>query len=152
MMAKWALVSPDGVVPSQMICVSASVNLPVHHKVQKFSSGTSSPRWSQKKGHKTVVVWCGYIMTVTFYLSLLSCWLHFSTLFVQIYEWMNEFLSLFWQRIFWDKYDSFSIGWKKSLNCSWVFFFFQLLNAPIDGRAKLIKNFTMCFLCRVSYA
>jgi len=33
--------------------VSTSVNLPLHHKVQKFS-GTSSPGW--KKGRKTVVV------------------------------------------------------------------------------------------------
>jgi len=44
-----------GVAPSQMVCVSASVNLPLHHKVQKFSSGTSSPRWSRKKG--CGVVW-----------------------------------------------------------------------------------------------
>jgi len=29
--------------------VSASVNLPLHHKVQTFSSGTSSPGWSQKR-------------------------------------------------------------------------------------------------------
>ena len=50
-----ALVSPDGVAPSQMASVSASVNLPLHHKVQKFSSGTSSPGWSRKKGHKMVV-------------------------------------------------------------------------------------------------
>ena len=36
----------------------ASVNLPLHHKVQKFSSGTGSPGWSWKKGRKTVVmVW-----------------------------------------------------------------------------------------------
>jgi len=28
--------------------VSASVNLPLHQKVQKFSSGTTSPGWSQK--------------------------------------------------------------------------------------------------------
>jgi len=28
---RWALVSPDGVVPSQMVGVSASVNLPSHH-------------------------------------------------------------------------------------------------------------------------
>ena len=48
----WALVSPDGVAPSRMVGVSASVNLPLHHKVQKFSSGT---RWSQKKGRETVV-------------------------------------------------------------------------------------------------
>ena len=36
--------------------MSASVNLPLQHKVQKFSSGTGSPGWSRKKGHKTVVV------------------------------------------------------------------------------------------------
>ena len=53
---RWALVSPDGVAPSRMVGVSASVNLPLHHKVQMFSSGTGSPRWSRKKGHKTVVV------------------------------------------------------------------------------------------------
>jgi len=39
-----------------MVGVSASVNLPLHHKVQKFSSGTVSPGWSRKKGRKTVVV------------------------------------------------------------------------------------------------
>jgi len=31
------------VVPDWMVGVSASVNVPLHHKVQKFSSGTSSP-------------------------------------------------------------------------------------------------------------
>ena len=55
---RWALVSPDGVVPSRMVCVSASANLPLHHKVQKFSSGTSSSGWSWKKGRKTVVCVC----------------------------------------------------------------------------------------------
>jgi len=39
-----------------MVGVSASVNLPLHHKMQKFSSGTDSPRWSRKKSLKTVVV------------------------------------------------------------------------------------------------
>jgi len=52
----WALVSPDGVVSSQMVSVSASVNLPLHHKVHKFSSGTGSPGWSWKRGRKMVVV------------------------------------------------------------------------------------------------
>jgi len=48
------------VTPSWMVSVSASVNLPLDHKVQKFSSGTGSPGWSGKKGRKTVVVvWCG---------------------------------------------------------------------------------------------
>jgi len=31
---------------------------PLHHKVQKFSSGTGSPGWSWKKGRKTVVCVC----------------------------------------------------------------------------------------------
>ena len=53
---RWALFSPDGVAPSRMVSVSASVNLPLHHEVQKFSSGTGSPGWSQKKGRKMVVV------------------------------------------------------------------------------------------------
>jgi len=53
---RWALVSPDGVAPSRMVGMSASVNLPLHHKVQKFSSVTSSPGWSRKRGHNTVVV------------------------------------------------------------------------------------------------
>jgi len=39
-----------------MVGVSASVNLPLHQEVQKFSSGTGSPGWSQKKGRKMVVV------------------------------------------------------------------------------------------------
>jgi len=63
---RWTLVSPDGVTPSWMVSVSAFVNLPLHHKAQKFSSGTGSPGWSRKKGRKMVVVWwwCLY----------LSCW------------------------------------------------------------------------------
>jgi len=55
---RWALVSLDGVAPSRMVSVSASVNLPLHHKVQKLSSGTVSPGWSRKKGRKTVVCVC----------------------------------------------------------------------------------------------
>jgi len=30
------MVSPDGVAPSWMVGLSASVNLPLQHKVQKF--------------------------------------------------------------------------------------------------------------------
>ena len=51
------MVSLDGVAPSRMVGVSASVNLPLHRKVQKFSAGTGSPWWSRKKDRKTVVVW-----------------------------------------------------------------------------------------------
>jgi len=44
-----------------MVGVSASVNFPLHHKDQRFSSGTRSPGWSRKKSRKTVVVWwCFY--------------------------------------------------------------------------------------------
>jgi len=39
-----------------MVGVSAFLDLPLHHKVQKFSSGTGSPVWFQKKGRKMVVV------------------------------------------------------------------------------------------------
>jgi len=53
---RWALVSPDGVAPSRMVSVFASVNLLLHHKVQKLSSGTGSPWSSRKEGRKTVVV------------------------------------------------------------------------------------------------
>jgi len=54
---RWALLSLDGVAPSRMVTVSASVNLSLHHKDQRFSSATGSPGWSWKKGRKTVVVW-----------------------------------------------------------------------------------------------
>jgi len=47
---RWALLSPDGVAPSRMVDVSASVNILLHHKDQRFSSGIGSPRWSRKKG------------------------------------------------------------------------------------------------------
>jgi len=46
--------------------VSASVNLPLHHKVQTFSSGTGSPGWCRKKGHKTVVVMTDTRLTASF--------------------------------------------------------------------------------------
>ena len=52
---RWALVSPDGVASSRMVGLFASVNLPLYHKVQKFSSGAGSPGWSRKKGRKTGV-------------------------------------------------------------------------------------------------
>jgi len=55
---RWTLVSPDGVAPSWMVDVSASVNLRLHHEVQKFPSATSPPAWFRKKGRKTVVCVC----------------------------------------------------------------------------------------------
>jgi len=54
---RWTLVSLDGVVLSRMVGVFASVNLPLHHKVQKFSSGPSSPGWSRKRAVKRLWWW-----------------------------------------------------------------------------------------------
>jgi len=53
---RWALVSLDRVAPNRMIVVSASVNLPLDHKVQKFSSVIGSPGWSRKRAVKWL--WC----------------------------------------------------------------------------------------------
>ena len=69
---RWALVSPDGMAPSRMVAVSACVNLALHHKVQKFCSGTNSPRWSRKKGVKTVVVVVVVLCTYFFYRFLFN--------------------------------------------------------------------------------
>jgi len=59
-----------------MVSVSACVSLPLHHIVQKFSSGTGSPGWSRKKGRKTVVVFPGEPGSVGYVLvfSLCSFW------------------------------------------------------------------------------
>jgi len=48
------VVSPDGVATSQMVGVSVFLNLPLHRKVQKFSSGTGG---SGKRAVKRL--WCG---------------------------------------------------------------------------------------------
>jgi len=50
---KWG---DGGGAPSRMVGVFASVNLPLHHKVQKFSSGTGLHGWPRKKGRKMIVV------------------------------------------------------------------------------------------------
>jgi len=42
----WALVSPDGMAPSRMVSVSASINLPLHHEVQLISPCTIKSRSS----------------------------------------------------------------------------------------------------------
>jgi len=47
---KWALVSPDGVVPIQMVGVSACVNLPLHHKVWCQKSSLRLTRVVPEKG------------------------------------------------------------------------------------------------------
>jgi len=74
---RWALIRLVGVAPSQLVGVSASANLPLHHKVQKFSPGTGSPGWSWKKGRKmvvvVVVVICSNNISISEILPLLPC-------------------------------------------------------------------------------
>jgi len=55
-----------------MVGVSTSVNLPLHRKVQKFSSGTGSPGGPGKRAIKRL--WCGsgslYSMNLMFHPTL----------------------------------------------------------------------------------
>jgi len=51
----WALISPDGVAPSQIVSVSASVNFPLHHKVQLLAP--AHPGGPGKGAIKRL--WCG---------------------------------------------------------------------------------------------
>jgi len=44
-----------------MVDVFASVYFSLHHKVQKFSSGTGSPGWSQKTAVKRLWLWWLYV-------------------------------------------------------------------------------------------
>ena len=63
-----SLVSPNGMAPSRMVDVSVSVNLPLHHKVQKFSSGTGSPIGCPGKGP-----WNGCVVVVVSYCNSPWC-------------------------------------------------------------------------------
>jgi len=67
---RWALVGPDGLAPSWMVSVSASVGLSLQHKVHKFSSGAGSPGWSRKKGRKMVVCVCVCVFVSSIYVGL----------------------------------------------------------------------------------
>ena len=51
------MLTPYRVAPSRMVGVSVSVNLPLHHKVQKFFYGTGSPGDPRKRAIKRL--WCG---------------------------------------------------------------------------------------------
>jgi len=90
---RWALVSPDGLAPSRMVSVSASVNLPLHHEVQTFSSGTCSPggpgkravKWLQCGGGLAVTCFLTFAVSIYFYmckvLNFLKIWTEFSFIF-----------------------------------------------------------------------
>jgi len=61
---RWALVSPDGVAPTRMVGVSASVNLPLHHKVQNSLLAPAHPGGPRKRAVKWLW-WCGGLTVVT---------------------------------------------------------------------------------------
>jgi len=54
-----ALVSPDGVAPSRMVSVSASVNLPLHYKVQSSLRAPAHLGVPEKRAVKRL--WCGVV-------------------------------------------------------------------------------------------
>ena len=94
-----SVVSLDGVAPSRMVVLSASVNLPLHHKVQKFSSGTGSPGWSRKKGHIMVVVVVHVYTALVWFGSHRREWKASISLSVYLAHKL-QFLSLFLHLIF----------------------------------------------------
>ena len=57
---RWALVSPDGVAPSRVVGVSASVNLPLHHKVQCSLLALAHPDGPGKRAVK----WLWWLLLV----------------------------------------------------------------------------------------
>jgi len=57
---RWALVSPDGVAPTRMVCVSASVYLPLHHKVQSSLLALAHPGGPGKRAVK----WLWWYITI----------------------------------------------------------------------------------------
>ena len=54
-----ALVSPHGVAPSQMVSVSASVNLPLHDEVRSSFLAPVHPGGPGKRAIKRLWLWCG---------------------------------------------------------------------------------------------
>ena len=62
------MVSPDGVAPSRIVGVSASVNLPLHHKVQSSLLAPAHPGDPGKRAVKRL--WCG--ISETMWTSILS--------------------------------------------------------------------------------
>jgi len=66
---RWALVGPDGVAPSQMVSVSASINLPLHYEVQVLFWHRLT-RVVPEKSHKTVVCVCVFVCWYSFLIQL----------------------------------------------------------------------------------
>jgi len=118
---RWALVSPDGVAPSRMVSVFASVNLPLHHKVQKFSSGTGSPGALGKRAVKQVCVCACYSSREPLEVSVTEClsagcpWCHpahsvYALNEIQRYKALAPTRSVAWPHPFFIHYQSLREG------------------------------------------
>ena len=64
------MVSPDGVVPSWMVSVSASVNLPLHHNTIKSRSSLLATAHPGGPG-KRAVNGCGVVVVKS---TTVGCW------------------------------------------------------------------------------
>jgi len=93
---RWALVSPDWVAPSRMVGVSASVNPPLLHKVQKLSSGAGSPGWSRKRAVK----WLWYLAASRQPCPMCCCYILWRHIVISILALRAELLLRTW-RLFW---------------------------------------------------
>ena len=56
---RWVLVSPDGVVLSRLVSVSASVNLPLHHSLAPAHLSGPRKRAAER-------FWCGVVLSFYF--------------------------------------------------------------------------------------
>ena len=74
-----------------MVGVSASVSLPLHYKVQKFSSGTGTPRWCRKKGCKMVVCLVTFWPGLCLFVMLVNVRVCVHDFAMKVLEYRNEF-------------------------------------------------------------
>jgi len=127
--------------------MSASVNLPLHHKVQKFSSVTGSPGWSRKKGRKMVV--CVYVCYTVHYKFDICIWL-FAGIMQIIYThllysyilYMQEYVAVLRCRLLW-LWSPYGIGQTViSFRVISIFFVFfpRLISAVGDWMSTILRH------------
>ena len=122
-------VRTDRVAPSRMVGVSASVNLPLHYKVQKFCPGNGSPRWSRKKGHKTVVVWLLLLLLLLRLFVVIIVITFFAWVELKVAACIAQVCQLcdadcFYRSPFWPTFHHSWSGWQVDFLCYWLIFIF----------------------------
>jgi len=68
------VVSPDGVAPNRMVGVSASVNLPLHHKVQNSLLAPAHPGGPGKRAVKRLCGAVVFVFLLLFVSSIVWYW------------------------------------------------------------------------------